>query len=251
MKYLARILFEDCICEILNSQGTLPEEDTEKFLTHVSDIIKLNQEPLRLCFSLLINASKLFYVQKQLNEEDMNTEGEKTIMKDLNNKLLLKVYKKLNSLVTRYFLFKSNKAFLDKDDLFNILFNLTHDNKYHRLYYMNLFISLVKFLLKNYELDLEYKDRRKVYLMVFEMIFELIHNILCYKDYKAVINTYCLLCSFLIEFIRTCDTSFEDYYFIYKSISAISFKLFDLVFTRLQLFMMYFIGLSILMLISM
>lgn len=251
MKYLARILFEDCICEILCGQTGQTDCDIEKFLTHVTDIIKLNQDPLRLCFSLLINASKLFSVQKNLNSTENDSIDIDTSTKELNSLLLLKVYKKLNSLVNRYFVFKAIKGSLDKDDVFTILLNLMHDRKNHRLYYINLFISLLRFLQRNYHLDLEYKDRRRIYLMGFEMLYELVHNALCYKDNKSLLNTYCLLTGFIIEFVRLCSTTFEDYYFIYKSLCAITLKLFDIVFTRTQLYMIYFIVVSMVVFVSM
>jgi hypothetical protein len=215
MYYFARIFIEDCMIE-LTYDGKV---DDNKLLERLYLIILQNQEPLKILITFISILSKLFVIQNNSNFDTHN-------QKELNIKLLKKIYQKMSIFLDRYSNFRVlERCTLDKDELFNIITNFSTNHHEIKPYYICFFIKCFMYLEVNYMLELEFSHRKKIYVTIFEIFLEFILNSNLFIDSNVNDEEFYHLLELLIIMMKSYSKhNLEDGYLIYKMIFMITRK---------------------------
>jgi hypothetical protein len=266
MLYFARIFIEDTLNEVItnlqreqivinqglqnlqnsqnaqnlqNAQNAIihpilptPEENDEKYLLRLQEILSQTAEPPKLIMSLLSNISKFFF-----NQNNLNLSSPEQI--NINNLLLERIYKKLIIFLHKFssqsssretfshnYMFYKEKSTLERDELFNIIQNFSTNNKVLRQHYIMFFIKFFIFIEFNFKLELEFFHRKKIYVIICEMFYELINNYSTYENPHITIDEMTKLIELLIIVMKTYSkVNLEDGYLIYKMVAMIVKKI--------------------------
>lgn len=211
-----------------------PEENDEKYLIRLQEILSHSAEPPKLIMSFLSNISKFFFNQNNLvltSSEQIN----------INNLLLERIYKKLIIFLHKFssqsgadaretfslnYMFYKEKLTLERDELFNIIQNFSTNNKELRQHYIMFFIKFFIFIEFNFKLELEFFHRKKIYVIICEMFYELINNFSTYENPHITIDEIIKLLELLIIVMKTYSkVNLEDGYLIYKMVAMIVKKI--------------------------